>query len=159
VAVPTALLRVAVAPADAQVTIDGRPLTGDTITVVLGEIVIRARAAGYRDTTVVHRLERAGRVEAVAISLQQAVTSRVQQSAPTPAPLVGYLKVSGRPVEARVEIEGRLMPQTTPAVFSLSPGQYRIVVRRVDFVSLDTLMRVFAGDTTRLPIALRRSRD
>jgi hypothetical protein len=151
---PTALLRIAVAPPQAVVTVDGRPVASDTVTVLLGDIVIRASAPGFRDSSVARSLSRAGQVEAVAISLERLPAVRPPPPAAPAQPAVGYLRVFGWPY-SRVEVGGRPYPQRWPLVVALPPGVHQVLVRREGFVSLDTLLGVSVGDTTLLKVELR----
>jgi hypothetical protein len=154
---PTALLQIAVAPSEAVVTVDGRPVTTDTVTVMLGDVVIRASAPGFRDTSFARSLSRAGQVEAVAIPLERLPAVRAPLSATPVLPAVGYLFLYGKPVPERVDIDGQPHPQVWPFIIPLRPGEHWVTVRRGEYSTLDTLLVISAGDTTPLNFELRKS--
>jgi len=130
-------------PAGATATLDGRResacSTPCTLDAAPGSHTVSIAMAGYQSE------QRRVAVGSGPIELPMVILHSTQ----------GTLLVTSTPAGAAITINGKRMPQTTPAQIPLPPGSYRVVVEK-DGVQHTSALEIRNGETKLLKLSLNQ---
>ena len=123
--------------------------------LITGTQKIRIKKSGYDEKTIMVQVK-SGRTIKTHVSLSEIETS-VSTPAPKPAEpetvTTGKLYLITDPDGASVTLNGKEIEGTTPLeIDDLQPGEYRISFSKDSYRFFEFSTRVFAGQTTRVPI-------
>ena len=141
-----AQLDVVMDPTDAQLLLDGQPVTAPII-VDPGAHVLAATAVGYAPNSQVLRIAE-GAHESVRIALGP--------SEPKPAAVMALLAVQCNVPDVRLTVDGASvmkLPRRDP--FAVKPGTHRVVFDRLGYQTYSVSVQARAATLTALPCKLR----